>query len=113
MSEKAPNSRRNLDRAIERAFGRENYMRVRTAMANAVAAQIMAANGEIDFAKTRETCIRLFAYRKLHIWPPKVEPAEEWKAVYEEERIGTPALETLDEAVAWANILIERIYAAE
>lgn len=39
---KIPNSRRNLDLAIERKFGRGNsYMRARTAMANIVVGQLL------------------------------------------------------------------------
>ena len=42
MSDRSPNSRRNLDLAIERAFGdRENALRVRRTMANVIVGQML------------------------------------------------------------------------
>lgn len=33
--------------------------------------QIMVENGEIELRATRNTCIRLFSYRRMQAWPPE------------------------------------------
>ena len=53
--------------------------------------------------------MKLFAYRKVHQWPPSIVKGDEWESVYNAQRRGLDVLETVDEAIAWANELIERI----
>ena len=72
----------------------------------------MCSNSEVDLAATREICLRLFDYRRRQNWPPKIVRGSTWDTLYADAGRGLAVLETVDEAVAWANGLIERIDAA-
>lgn len=80
---KRPNSKAHLDAAIQR------------------------------LAATKDICLRLFAYRKCHSWPPEIAQGEDWDVQYQGQKYTLPVLPTVDEAVAWANGLIQRIDNAE
>lgn len=71
--------------------------------------QIIVARGEVDLEKTRETCERLFSYRRRQQWPPTVVKGDEWESLYAAQRGSTNVLEDVDSAVDWANNLIRRI----
>ena len=71
--------------------------------------QLILAQGEPDWARTRAVCLRLFDYRRQQPWPPTVSAGEDWPALYAEQAKGLPVLATVEEAVAWTNRLIERI----
>ena len=71
--------------------------------------QLIVAHSTIDFHRTHDLCIRLFNYRKLHTWPPKVVKGEEWDSLYANAKEMLPILNSVDEAIVWANALIERI----
>lgn len=71
--------------------------------------QLIVAKGDVDYAKVRDVCVRLFAYRQAQAWPPAITANDNWKQIYEERSIGIDVLQTVDEAVAWANELIVRI----
>ena len=71
--------------------------------------QLMFARSEIDLTLTRQICVRLFAFRRMHSWPPKVVKGHDWESIYEENRNRTGISRTLDEAIDWANDLITRI----
>ena len=71
--------------------------------------QLILNNSEINFELTKSLCEKLFAYRKVHKWPPSIVKGDEWENVYNAQRRGLDVLETVDEAIAWANELIERI----
>lgn len=64
---------------------------------------------DIDWGEVREACERLFAYRKCQTWPPKVIAGENWAMIYAAQKRNLPVLATLEESIAWANDLIERI----
>jgi hypothetical protein len=51
----------------------------------------------------------LFSYRKVHQWPPEIVKGEEWESVYNAQRRGLEVLDSVDEAVVWANELVEKI----
>lgn len=74
--------------------------------------QVQLADGEVDLVETRTICERLFSYRNLHAWPPKVTKGEDWDGLYADAATGLKVLPTVDEAIAWANGLIESIDAA-
>ncbi len=74
--------------------------------------QLIMANGEIDLAQARETSMRLFPYRKKQAWPPVVSKNEGWGERYASQSAGLDVLPTVDQATAWANVLIARIDAA-
>lgn len=71
--------------------------------------QLIANNGTIDFEKTRAVCVRLFAYRKLQDWPPTIERNENWTEIYDAQKAGLSVLDSVDDAVVWANGLIKKI----
>ena len=70
---------------------------------------VIVGNGKVDWAKTRETCERLFAYRRKQQWPPTVVKGDEWEALYAAQRGFLDVLGDVDSAVDWANSLIRRI----
>ena len=71
--------------------------------------QIAVSNGEVDYPKIREVCIRLFAYRAEQEWPPIISKGARWDSLYVSQAEGLGVLPTVDEAVAWANDLVEKI----
>lgn len=72
--------------------------------------QVIVANAGdgIDWHEVRRTCERLFAYRQKQEWPPTVTVGPDWPTLYADQLV-PGALPTVDEAVKWANALIERI----
>ena len=71
--------------------------------------QVMSLNSMIDYPKTRETCIRLFAYRNLQKWPPTIRKGEGWESLYANQAEGLSVAVSVDEAIDWANDFISRI----
>jgi len=71
--------------------------------------QIIANNEKIDFALTRNACIRLFNSRKLQQWPPTVIKGTGWDSLYSAQISGLDVLQTADEAIVWVNDLVDRI----
>lgn len=71
--------------------------------------QLIFAHEPIDMARTADICRRLFAYRKVQAWPPTIVKGEGWENVYKEQSIRLPVLSSIDEAIVWANELINRI----
>ena len=63
----------------------------------------------MDYEKTRETCERLFSYRKKQPWPPIVVEGAAWASLYADAVEGIDVLQTVEEAVAWTNDFIKRI----
>lgn len=71
--------------------------------------QVIVSGSEIDYLKTKETCIRLFSYREQQAWPPVIRKNENWDDLYIAQIEGLPVLENVGEAIAWTNQLIVRI----
>lgn len=71
--------------------------------------QLIMANDEVDLQRASELCRKLFRYRKVHEWPPKIVKGDTWDATYTEQRGSLPVLPSVDEAIAWANELVEKI----
>jgi len=76
--------------------------------------QIIVKYGDIDWKRARETCERLFRYRRQQTWPPTVTEHEGWAGAYQSiiEDGELDLLEDVAQAVNWANRLIERIASA-
>ena len=74
--------------------------------------QLIAGNADVDPARTRRVCVRLFAYRKAQEWPPRVVAGEGWGELYATQAEGLDVLQDLGEAIEWANGLVTRIDAA-
>lgn len=71
--------------------------------------QLIMGNADVDLKAAGEICRKLFKYRKTHEWPPTVVKGDAWERAYADQKGGLPVLPTVDEAVAWANELIEKI----
>ena len=78
--------------------------------------QLIEKNSFLDLAEIKSTCERLFNYRREQSWPPRLVKGESWDLVYDEARATLRNIDsvfvTVDEAVAWANKLIEQIVAS-
>lgn len=74
--------------------------------------QLTMAAYDGGLADVKAAAQRLFAARQGHTWPPRVTARTGWKAAYPAQAQGLPVIQTLDEAIAWANDLIARIDAA-
>lgn len=71
--------------------------------------QLICGHSKVDFAASKEICVRLFDYRRCQPWPPTVTKGDGWDSLYADAGRGLDVLPTCDEAVVWANQLIERI----
>jgi hypothetical protein len=74
--------------------------------------QLIVSNETIDYTEIKETCQRLFAYRRLQKWPSKVSKGIDWDALYDTQKEGLDVLKSVDEAVDWVNLLIDTIEAS-
>lgn len=73
--------------------------------------QVIMRESTVDIASIRPLCVKLFAYRRMQAWPPRIVTYPNWEAGYV---AASEGLDTLDfeDAVAWGNDLIERIDSA-
>ncbi len=71
--------------------------------------QLIINESHINLKEVREACERLFKYRKCQTWPPKVIKSEGWNEIYINQKLNLPVLDSIDEAIVWANDLIEKI----
>ena len=71
--------------------------------------QLIFANGCVDIPLVASLCRALFKYRQVHAWPPRIAKGDGWEEVYNRQRGKLSVLESVDEAIAWANELIEKI----
>nr|WP_239539108.1 nucleotidyl transferase AbiEii/AbiGii toxin family protein [Arcanobacterium pluranimalium] len=71
--------------------------------------QLILNRSEIDLVVTRKTCERLSAYRRAQTWPPEIIKQPGWESLYMEHAEGMSVAQTLDEAIEWVNLLIDRI----
>jgi hypothetical protein len=73
--------------------------------------QILERQKPIDVAEAGRVAKRLFAARRAQAWPPKVVVFEGWDSLYAEEAKGLDVLGSVEEAVEWANDLVEAMVA--
>lgn len=71
--------------------------------------QLIAACEDIDYKRTAEICRRLFAYRKMQLWPPVVAKGPGWDELYKSQIFRLPVLADCDSAVHWTNNFIAKI----
>ena len=74
--------------------------------------QLLVRSEELDLARVASTCTRLFEYRRQQAWPPTIAAGNQWDTLYGEAADGLDVMANVDEAVDWANQLIQRIDAA-
>ena len=71
--------------------------------------QLIFANGDYDLKEVRETCERLFLYRNSQKWPPAIQRGDRWDELYAAQAEGLSVFNEVDEAISWANKLIQHI----
>lgn len=71
--------------------------------------QLIVANSKLDMADVRSKCHRLFDYRRMQPWPPTIVKGAGWDELYQNAKGNLQVLQTVDEAIAWANELIAKI----
>lgn len=71
--------------------------------------QLIVERTPIDLAETRRICERLFAFRRLQTWPPRIVMRQEWESLYRTANAKGGAKRSLAEAIEWANELIAQI----
>ena len=72
---------------------------------------LLEKNEALNLTQVAETCVRLFDYRRQQTWPPTIEIGNQWDTLYLEAAEDIDVLSTVEEAVTWANELIQRITA--
>jgi hypothetical protein len=73
--------------------------------------QLLSRDG-IDLRQTAVIARRLFASRRAQPWPPTVIVFSKWGTIYIEAADGLGVLPTVEQAAAWANVLIADLDAA-
>jgi hypothetical protein len=73
--------------------------------------QLLSRDG-IDLPTTIVIARRLFASRRAQPWPPTVVVFSKWDTIYVEAADGLEVLPTVEQAAAWANVLIADLDAA-
>ena len=75
--------------------------------------QLIFKRSEINLVEVHQVCERIFAYRKMQSWPPRVVANDGWRDLYATAAEGLPVCSSVEEAIVWANDLIARIDAAK
>lgn len=70
--------------------------------------QLLMMDESPDLVKLNDIGHRLFAARRLHIWPPQIKIWPSWPEMYHNAAEDLPVLRTVEEAVEWTNDLIKR-----
>jgi hypothetical protein len=71
--------------------------------------QLLTANIELDYKLINDTCERLFAYRQMQSWPTYIAEGQNWQEAYNAQSQGLPVLDNVEDAIKWANELIQHI----
>lgn len=64
---------------------------------------------QLDLAMVRATCLRLFDYRRAHVWPPTVVEGVDWVTLYAEAAEGLDVIPDVSPAIEWLSKFIARI----
>jgi hypothetical protein len=75
--------------------------------------QLIMQNETVDLNRVRATCERLFAYRKAHAWPCRVDMGRGWPSMYSDAADGLDVLQDVSKAIEWANKLVGAIAASK
>jgi len=71
--------------------------------------QVIEKCETIDYLLTKNTCERLFAFRRQQEWPPVVLKDDGWDTLYASQVGELDVLQDIDEAITWVNALITTI----
>jgi len=67
----------------------------------------------VSYEDLRATCRQLFAYRAGHAWPPVIAKGEDWNSLYVDQIGSLSVIESVNDAIAWANELVVKIESSE
>lgn len=70
--------------------------------------QIIMREGTPDLETIKPLCIRLFTYRGMQEWPPRIVAYPDWEIGYAAAAEGLDVFD-LDHAIVWGNNLIDSI----
>lgn len=62
--------------------------------------QLLEKAYEGDYSDVRETCMRLFAYRKMQAWPPTIAGGAEWETAYADQLPSGELISEVGDAIA-------------
>lgn len=74
--------------------------------------QLIVDHSQVDLAKVARLCERLFSFRRMQPWPSRIVRGTDWETAYNDANSKRGVSRTLDEAIDWANSLVERIVGA-
>ena len=74
--------------------------------------QLIFAHDIVNLKEVSRIAKRLFANRRRQPWPTLITKGESWDSLYSDAAEGLDVFENVDEAIVWANELIEKIDAA-
>ena len=74
--------------------------------------QLLARDTDAPDADIALTCVRLFAFRRQHLWPPLIEVGADWESLYAAQLGSLDVLPNVAAAVQWANEYVQRLAAA-
>lgn len=132
---KTPNSRRNLDEAIRGVAGLDaSYVKAKTIVANAIVGQMLPEGvvkggsalklrygdagtrftTDLDVARRNDldSFVGELDGRLAQGWPSPIVKNDGWDSLYSAQAEGLDVLQNVDDAVEWANGLIDDIASA-
>lgn len=68
--------------------------------------QIIFNYSKVNLVELKAVCERLFAYRKMQSWPPKIIKGDNWDAIYANYNDIDSIEHDLDKAIEWVNDII-------
>jgi hypothetical protein len=68
--------------------------------------QLIITKASLDYPAVKSTCIRLFSYRNMQPWPPTIVENTGWGGLYDDQKTGLIVLDSVSDAIAWANELV-------
>ncbi len=71
--------------------------------------QLIMQREQVFLPRVKTICRSIFRGKDCPGWPTKVVKGANWDAIYERQKLSLPVLASVDEAVAWANRLIQMI----
>jgi len=71
--------------------------------------QVIEKLSIIDYSQVKNTCERLFLFRKQQKWPPAIVKKEGWDTLYESQTDELDVAKNVDDAIIWCNNLITKI----
>lgn len=74
--------------------------------------QLLVESDPPNLVQLNEIGARLFAARRVGTWPPKVVNWSGWDSIYDSAAIGLDVLPAVEDAIGWANSLLEKMVVA-